>query len=472
MEDKYKPSKEFSDQAWSEMKALLDKEMPDKGAILLAPDQGKRNNLLLLFSLFLLLSLAALFFYYQSNRGLSGNLNTVENGTTELALIQLEKENESTNYRTENVTTASAKMNKSLHDNTVTNSPSSELSLVTNAEINSNSKVPSSKSFNEPLISKTDINIPKTPLIIQNQEENQSTIFEQELLLNKEINAEAHFLLDLENNYEVDKETLKEELKEVNPPVALVVPVDSRVMELLTYEEEVQDVDDFADVKILKNKLPLFAFAGARNYDFSDNIDFAAGLETVIRKRDKKIGLRIGFNYAQRSTTYLTREETIANVATGTYDDEGFESTPTGVSNESFYIARAALNSNPIKYHFLEIPVLLDYQLSKKWSLQGGLSGKTLLYSSSQAFGLLDGVGSRDLDNFEFSEVNSQGDASISYFAPRNINLGASVGVNFMATPRLGLQLRFSQNLLDVYSELPGMQRSNNVEFGVNWRLK
>ena len=464
MEDKYKPSKEFTDQSWSQMKALLDKEMPDKGAILLTPDQGKRNKLFLLLSLLLLLSVAALFIYYQSNSGLSENLNIEKNDTTELALIQPKQEFNSTNKEAE----IGIKKNETISENTAKNIQKSDLSRLNAVKNNSKRNTVSSKSFNG--IKANHFTV-KTAIATRNREETQTTIFEKEIPVNEKIDAGTPFILNSEKYYDTMNENLKEGQKEENQTVVVLEGIDSRDLELLIFEEE-QNVEKFADLKKLKNKLPLFAFVGARNYDFSSNIDFVAGLETVIGNQDKKLGLRTGFNYAQRSTTYLTREETIAQV---NFLDEEVNDLMAIGSNGPFYEARAELNSNPIKYHFLEVPIFVDYKLSKKWSLHSGLSAKTLLLSSTQDFGVLNGVGGRNRDAALFTggtESNAQEDTNISYFAPRKFNLGGSVGVNFKATQRLALQARFSQNLLDIYSELPRKQRSSSIGLGLSWRLK
>ena len=229
-------------------------------------------------------------------------------------------------------------------------------------------------------------------------------------------------------------------------------------------------MDQFKNIRNLKNRIPLYAFVGVKNCDYSNIIDFVAHLETVITKQNKKFGLRTGLNYAQRSTVYLTREIRIA-----LFDENSSVNLGSG-TNDPFYEERAQLNSNPIKYHFLEIPVFLDFKMSKKWSIHGGLSSKFLFYSSTQSFGLLNGLSlnrNNDIASVpEFSENLPEGDFNVSYFEPRKFNLGASLGFHFLATERLGLKARFSQNLFDVYPSLPEAQRSTSVELGMSWRLR
>jgi hypothetical protein len=470
MEDNYKPSKEFSDQAWSEMKALLDKKMPEKGAILLAPDQGKRNSFLLLLPLLLILSIIALFFYYQSSHGLSADLNSSENNTTELALIQIESGADLTTTKPEILI---AKAEVSIEQKTSISNQISTLTIISEEKVKSKNNIASSRSFNDVLLSETNENSTTNLIASQKEEFAQVVIYEKEIPDNEDKEVFTPFILDSEKFYDVKNEDLKEDNKDENPPVALITPIDVQSMKLLTILEEVKSVDEFVDLKKLKNRLPLFAYVGARNYDFSSNINFTAGLETVFRKQYKKLGLRTGLNYAERSTTYLTREQTIADVNFAGLEDSELELSGPTSPNGVFYIERAQLNANPIKYHFLEIPVFLDFKLSNKWSLHTGISAKAILFSSSQNFGLLNEFGQRNQDTALVSPINNpNADVSISFFEPQKFNFGASLGVNFMATQRLGLQARFSQNLRDIYPELNGNQRSNSVAFGVNWRLK
>ena len=104
-----------------------------------------------------------------------------------------------------------------------------------------------------------------------------------------------------------------------------------------------------------------------------------------------------------------------------------------------------------------------------------GLSAKALLYSSEQDFGLLNGFSLRKQDNVALQdpiENFADEDANTSYFTPQKFNIGVSLGFNYMATSRLGVQARYSRNLRDIYPELNGNQYSNSLEFGLAWRFR
>jgi len=477
MEDKYKPSDEFTDHAWSEMKALLDKEMPDKGAVVIVPEQGRPKNLLLLLSLLLFLSLAALFFYCQSSHSLSTDLNVKAGETIELAVISTEKGIDAADEELQSVSAENVETNASANaldsNQAATSSQKADSSRVKNSKANTKKNTASAKSYNQSLIPKANNTHSKSLLATQNKEQGQISTTEKESSIGKETQVAKPFILDSEKVFlGTENEKVEEATNEKNPPIALVSPIDAKSLNLLDLHEEKQNLDDFLNVNKLEEKSAIFAFAGARNYDLAAKIDFVGGLETVFRKNDKKLGLRTGFNYAQRSTVYLTQEESIALV--------DFEGSGNGVSFEDpslpggFYQARADLNTNPIKYHFLEVPLFLDYKLSKKWSVHGGIAAKSLFYASEQNFGLLNGINiGRQQDAAFEIENNSQDErVNVSYFAPRKFNVGASVGFNFRAADRLGIQARFSQNLLDVYPELPNNQRSNSIELGMSWRIR
>ncbi len=474
MEDNYKPSKKFTDQAWSEMQALLDKEMPDKGAILLVPNEGERNRFLLLLPLLLLLVMAALFFYYQANHGLSNTDGVEVNETVNLAIFPQSGEH-NLGEKTENRTTLEANSNVSISANNQPDDSNTYVSagLFDSGKVKTTNKPKSaiSKSFNEAKVSNLNTQIASTET--QDNPPFLNTPDEDEIENADKERALTPFVTETKNLYEPLKGQEVETAKEVREPVAIVVPIDGKLLRPLTFSTEEATVERFKDIKKLKSKLPIYASIGARNYDFSNNVNFVAGMETVLRKADKKLGLRTGLNYAQRSTTYLTRAETItiANL-----NDANFGMALESADQEGYYNARAELNAEPIEYHFLELPMFLDYKLSKKWSLHAGLSGKALIYSSTQDFGLLNGIANNNQDAAVFeaiSENEPEGELNnISYFEPRQFNVGISGGVNFMATPRLGLQARFSQNLQDVYPELFGKQVSNSVEMGLSWRLR
>lgn len=466
MADNYKPSKEFTDQAWSDMKALLDKDMPEKGAIVLAPNQEKRNRFLLLLPLFLLI--AALFSYYQFKGDLSENFKTSAKETTELAIVSKD-----VNSSTESVVTLEELSAKSIAESNQPSTNSSNTVRPENTILDSRNNTATSN--NTAQFSKSDAE----KLIVGTKEAKDA------ILVNTPNTRDLQILIDEERSVAPISEPVKEviEVEEEKPkPVILLAPIRAKVLNTLAFNEEKPSLEKFLNIQELKSKLPIFAFIGARNYDFSDNINFVVKMETVLRKRNKKLGWRTGVNYAQRSTTYLTKDETIARINTddNPVDASGNGNIESGTENvvdfaADYYQDRAELNSNPIKYHFLEIPVLLDYKISKKWSIHTGLYGKTLIYSSSQNFGLLNKIRGRnqyDMAAIEVSEEFLDSDVNVSYFKPNNFNLGASLGLNFQTKERLGLQARFSQNLFDVYPELKGKQRSNSIELGLSWRLK
>ena len=458
MENNYKPNKEFTDQAWSEMKALLDNEMPDKGAILLAPNQKERkSSLLLLLLLPLLLGMTALFFYYQSNDSASDEMTRPSNDTSELAILP-----QRGNNKAENTVLLEEVSNVSATENNQSIEKASTTNKITTPEpykASQNSKI-NTKTQTAP--TKTQINAP----------------VKNEIQKLNELKSQTPFISDSDKFYKPLEEVIERNTKEeVREPIASITSISGISLNSLALIELNPDIEKFENITKLKNRLPVYGFIGARNYDFSDNIDLVANVETVIRKGNGKLGWRTGINYARRSTAYLIKEETIASGSF--YDANGafLEMANGNFESADYSEARALLHANSIKYHFLELPLFLDYKFSKKWSMHAGLSAKALIYSSSQNFGLLNGFGNRNEDDAIFLEAPIGGNpeeitSSVSLFASQKINLGASVGVNFMASERLGIQARFSQNLRDVYPDLNGKQRSNNIELGLSWRLK
>ena len=477
MEDNYKPSKEFTDQSWLEMKALLDKEMPDKGAIVLVPEQGRRNSLLLLLPLLLLMAIVALFFYYQTNNGQSDAARQGNQETTELALLpqtntesKLLKEEENT-VKLKKETNISPVVEGNELDDTYTSA-----SLFEASKARTSRKSAISNSFDEGKIS--NFSKQKSSNNISNEIPTSNIFTEKEMDTKKFEELPKPFVIPNNEKYFEPLQESEESLEEQLPKVMTVVAaIDGKELLMpLIFDADEPNVDNFKNIQEQKKRLPIFASIGVRNYDFSEKLDYVVGIETIFRKKDKNLGLRTGLNYAQRSTTYLTKEETITISNLDTSNSQGGFGLGGGeLELEAYYNSREQLNANPIKYHFVEMPVFLDYKFSKKWSMHGGLSGKALIYASVQNFGLLNGVSFRTEADPAIMDENAtpEGDfINTSYFEPQKFNLGATLGVNFQLAPRLGLQARFSQNLFDVYSELAGKQRSKSVEIGMNWRLR
>ncbi len=477
MEDNYKPSKEFTDHAWSEMKALLDKEMPDKGAILLAPNQKKQKGFLLLSTVLLLVAIAFLFFYYQSNRVLSDVDGTEINSTTELAILP-----QNGTHQTEALATIEKESEEASSKSLSSVNNSSNLSTTENPATYSTATPKTAKPNLASSISKTEKQAEATSFKLDDESIKKS--LENVPQKRNNIKVETPFISPSENARDLlDKVNVnagEEEENDLPEPVAIVQPINGVGLSLLTISEDKTEIDKFSNFEKLKNRLPIYGFIGGRNYEFGDNIDFIANLETVLRKGNSKFGFRTGIDYAQRSTTYLTQVTTIADRSFDDFNNDFMVGISDPAVSAQFYEERAELNSNPIKYHFIEIPVFLDYKISKRWSVHAGLSGKALVYSSTQNFGLLNGISLRKQDdavlatneNVSIPEGGGSGDTTISFLTPQKVNVGASLGFNFMPTARLGLQARFSKNLRDIYPQLNGNQGSNSLELGLSWRLR
>jgi hypothetical protein len=319
------------------MKALLDNEMPDKGAILLVPKQKEQKRFLLLLPLLLLTTMAALFFYYQHHITIFDEAAMSSNSTSEVAIFS-QKENKFTEY----IIASDSVLDEASLENVQTINDFSETLVANSVDV--------SKSNKKVQILNSNLEKQNVKSVNQNESEVVKTPFENKAEIEKETKPLSSIISVDEKPYEYLKELKKEEVKEeFRKPIASVKAIEGNLLNLLVLKEEKTTLEKFLNIEKQKNSLPIYGFVGIRNYDFSDNIDLVVGVETILRKEKNKFGLRTGLNYAQRSTTYLTKEEEIAMVNFDTADEE----FALGGGANLYYEARLQLNSSSIKYHFL-----------------------------------------------------------------------------------------------------------------------
>lgn len=427
MQDNQKYSQDFIDQSWSNMKDLLDKEMPEQ------KERKRRFVFWWLLPFFLLM--------------ITGGVYLMNANDTVTVMPNDEK---------------------------IPASPTQTIDKEANekpiAQVDKNAErkafIPTKKALK---FQKNNLINTKIPQV--KPQKNQ--FIQQDLPFENEKNI-AETLVKKEVKNTIVIEPQPDEILARNAQVVAKLPI--KVPVLLVFQEKEKEMS--MRINARKGKWQHTLTLGLRNYYFEKNIN--PTLEWNALLKGKKWGLRTGLAYAYHSPFFFVNERqlptpSIPNIINDLGED--LEALPFPVESQSntesieYILQKSRVEVNKKTAHYAEMLLALDYNISPKWSTYAGLRSTVLLRYHNE-YGLFYNRYNNDLFFMESGTEDYTGRAnSEAYFAPNLFNFGAELGVQYSLTARFNVKLKYIQDLSDKYKNIEGKQRGQAIELGVGMKF-
>jgi len=155
----------------------------------------------------------------------------------------------------------------------------------------------------------------------------------------------------------------------------------------------------------------------------------------------------------------------LENQAEPLFDTLGQESVDISVE-------RVAISTDSLvsRLHYLDIPLVVSYQAGPRWQLTAG-GGMGILLTSQTDTGTYgkSGLLKWNAESFDASPIS--GGTESSYINPKVhlFNPYLEAGVTYFPTKRLGLSWQFNVGMRDLLSNWPGSQRLNKVQLKASY---
>ncbi len=165
--------------------------------------------------------------------------------------------------------------------------------------------------------------------------------------------------------------------------------------------------------------------------------------------------------------------------------EEDFRQAAAGGTGSSAVVVPGAIDT---RFHYLSMPLQLQYTPGRRFRLEGGLRVSYLLSASENRLGSMDelladqensspgtAAPAFNLDNFAPETVRLLSSATgngISNANMTNFDLGLNAGITYLPAAHLGINLRYSFGLIDVVKS-PDYQRYNRwVQLGLRYYIR
>ena len=446
MQDNQHFDQEFTDRAWTDMRALLDKEMPERGVI--PPTaRGKGGRYLLPLLLLLLLTAGIGWLYFGEGLGMA--------------------EQEATPSEMTMTPAANADVSDAVADPSTVESSAERTDRVAAGE----EATPSATSHTTAAATtaKMQVIVPVSSLAdkttISNNEKNQPAPLDfkaLDIVNPASEKAEAKPAPDKTDVTDGQPQEIMPTKKEVKTTAPIAFLQSRSVTLPLTSEAETEKPTlstGIADPNT-KTRLHLYAATGVRSENFDLPATGLLGAEVALRRPTKKLELHTGIYYLRQSDFFLSEDVPQAEFSSADIPDETIGATVPELQRELMRLAATRQ-----VYHWLEAAPAVRYRVSPKWSLQTGLAAKFLLLQKDETVLPFSSEG----DVAPVSVFENQTSSSLR---PQTTNVSLLFGVGYEVCDRFDLGFTFRQGLQDTYPTLEGKSRAASLELKAAFRLR
>lgn len=418
---------EFEHFAWSEMSALLDKEMP----VAPAPVQKGNNRRYGLFALLLLVG-------FISGVGTTLLLDKNDAGDQKEKLEQVKTPQK------------------------IADSENKAVAVLSNAETDQLITQQKTTQKVEQQIQNTFQNNSKTSANVGNLYTNSSSVIVKSSSSAKEIPAASQVVKKLTP---VAKQTQQANLADLqstqdisdrwDTPTA-VIPTNALVA--VDLPDHTTSLDYFPGYKAPKWSFGVFLSNHTR--DWSGAHGWSAGLNTSYRM-DGAFSIRTGLSYSQltgfRSTSFGVNEP-----LTHTYF-EPLEQTDLDYSSVSSLEGNQDLPFQSL--HYLDLPVALHYKMSRKVGIVMGVKMSYLLDTQMDGY-IADGLDDEQTDLL----------SEALYGSMRKVDVATVLGFSINPTKNIGLEFKYNHGLIDYTKDqlwhIRQLNTNKTFELGLHYTLR
>lgn len=201
--------------------------------------------------------------------------------------------------------------------------------------------------------------------------------------------------------------------------------------------EKVQKVE-----RSTKKVKTTFRLAAGTLVDFAPRVSgFELGGSVDFGRKNSKISFQTGLNYrfSRRQEIRLewtefpvSRANEAYDLAWGTQHNGSGGIDPAAISESYYKSGEQIISYQKYSYHFLSIPINIQYQFRPKWTVSLGLETSFLLNYIPRSLGLDDDSTSADMnlalsDSFKLKKIDLAATAAIKYDLSENWNLKLKV---------------------------------------------